>query len=73
MDGVTLKFSHGGVFKKFKNGHAYVGGWIRTFMVDPDELCFWDLRDLAKKCGNYEDIQSLYYFVTPPNYSLLNK
>lgn len=66
----TLKFWHSGVFKKVSNGETvYEGGRGRTFNVDIDELCWWDLEDLAKKCG-HESIEGLYYLI--PGQSLAN-
>ncbi|XP_056690232.1 uncharacterized protein [Spinacia oleracea] len=66
----TVKFWHSGVFKKVSNGETvYEGGRGRTFNVDIDELCWWDLEDLAKKCG-HESIEGLYYLI--PGQSLAN-
>ncbi|KAL2898321.1 30S ribosomal protein S2 [Bienertia sinuspersici] len=33
----------------------------RTFAVDSDELSWWELVDLAKKCGGYTNIESIHY------------
>ncbi|XP_056690438.1 uncharacterized protein [Spinacia oleracea] len=67
----TLKIWHGGVFKKVANGETiYEGGRGRTFPVDVDELCWWDLEVLAKKCGGYENIDGLFYLI--PGLSLAN-
>ncbi|KAL2906837.1 Protein FAR1-RELATED SEQUENCE 5, partial [Bienertia sinuspersici] len=65
MEGcITLKFWHGGWFKvDNKNKLCYVGGEGKTFKVDPDELCGFDLRQQAKSCGGYGDIEGLYYLV----------
>ncbi|KNA10345.1 hypothetical protein SOVF_145200, partial [Spinacia oleracea] len=61
---ITLKFWHGGRFKRVGVGElVYMGGKCRTVAVDPDELCYFDLVDLAKKCGQYEKIAGLYYRV----------
>ncbi|KAL2943716.1 UDP-N-acetylglucosamine--N-acetylmuramyl-(pentapeptide) pyrophosphoryl-undecaprenol N-acetylglucosamine transferase [Bienertia sinuspersici] len=55
---VTLKFWHGGLFKKDKNGDLF-------YNVDADELCWWFLRDLASRCGSYrkDKIQTIYYLM----------
>ncbi|XP_021725070.1 uncharacterized protein LOC110692374 [Chenopodium quinoa] len=63
MDSVTLKYWHGGLFKKHRNELVYYGGLGKTFDVDPDELCWWDLVDLAKNIGNYSKIDTLYYLI----------
>ncbi|KMT01307.1 hypothetical protein BVRB_9g213230 [Beta vulgaris subsp. vulgaris] len=69
--GITLMFWHGGVFKNEANGDlVYEGGKGRTFDTDPDLICWWDLLDLAKKCGNYEKVGALYYLV--PGRRLVN-
>ncbi|KNA06637.1 hypothetical protein SOVF_179230 [Spinacia oleracea] len=66
---VTLKFFHGGLFKEQKNGVVYLGGKIRTFEVDLDELCWFWLVDLAKKCGegSYQKIEQVFYLVPGKN------
>ena len=39
---ICLKFRHGGKCKESINGEIeYVGGFGRTFFVDPNDLC-WD-------------------------------
>ncbi|KAL2898823.1 Potassium-transporting ATPase KdpC subunit [Bienertia sinuspersici] len=45
----------------------YVGGQGRTFMVDVDELCWWFLREMALKCGNYSGIEEIYYLIPHSN------
>lgn len=71
FDAVTLKIWHGGVFKNVANGALiYEGGRGRTFEVDPDELCYWDLIDLGKKCGEYRKIEGVSYLI--PNLTLVN-
>lgn len=35
----------------------------RTFLVDPEELCWWDLKALALKCGEYIEIHEIYYLL----------
>ncbi|KAL2928724.1 Replicase polyprotein 1a [Bienertia sinuspersici] len=68
-EGVTLKFWHGGVFKEDLGGVLrYVGGKGKTFEVDPDHLCWWFLKELAESCGEYGEIQCIYYL--NPNNSL---
>ncbi|KAL2944395.1 hypothetical protein RDABS01_032742 [Bienertia sinuspersici] len=32
-------------------------------MVDVDELCWWFLREMALKCGNYNEIEEIYYLI----------
>ncbi|KAL2937711.1 Collagen alpha-1(XXVII) chain A [Bienertia sinuspersici] len=71
MDEVTLRYWHGGVFGSDKQGNlVYMGGESRTFTVDADELCFWDLEDMGKKCGGYDKILGIFYLV--PGLSLYN-
>ncbi|KAL2900434.1 Nascent polypeptide-associated complex subunit alpha muscle-specific form [Bienertia sinuspersici] len=43
----------------------YEGGMGKSCSADPDELCWWDLRDLACSCGPYEKemIEGLYYLI----------
>ncbi|KAL2901902.1 GTPase-activating protein SAC7, partial [Bienertia sinuspersici] len=63
------KFLHGGVFKEDLGGVLrYVGGKGKTFEVDPDHLCWWFLKELAESCGEYGEIQCIYYL--NPNNSL---
>ncbi|KAL2933481.1 Multiple organellar RNA editing factor 9 chloroplastic, partial [Bienertia sinuspersici] len=57
----TLKFWHGGVFKRLQSGLKYVGGESRSFIVDVDELCWFTLEDLPKKCSTYSVIEEIYY------------
>ncbi|KAL2900176.1 putative cell division protein WhiA [Bienertia sinuspersici] len=52
---------HGGMFKKMGSGLKYIGGQGRTFEVDSDELCWFYLVELAKKCGDYCTIDQIYY------------
>lgn len=61
MDWVCLRFWHGGLFKSTKNGTAYVGGEGKTYPVDPDELCWFFLEEMAKECGGYRKIEMIYY------------
>ncbi|KAL2894817.1 Antiviral helicase SKI2 [Bienertia sinuspersici] len=63
MDSVTLRFYHGGLFKKIGVGLKYIGGMGRTFKVDVDELCWFFLEQLAKKCGCYNLIEEIYYLI----------
>lgn len=35
----------------------------RTFPIDPDEICIWDLIELGRKCGDYTDQVRLFYLV----------
>ncbi|KAL2898953.1 EF-hand calcium-binding domain-containing protein 5, partial [Bienertia sinuspersici] len=59
---VCLRFWHGGLFKEDRQGHmCYVGGQGKTFSIDADELCWWYLRDLVKNCGDYGEINYIYY------------
>ncbi|KAL2898833.1 Large-conductance mechanosensitive channel, partial [Bienertia sinuspersici] len=51
MDTVSLKFFHGGTFKKGKN-------------VDPDELCWFYLKELVEKCGASTDALKIYYLMS---------
>ncbi|KAL2943025.1 AdoMet-dependent rRNA methyltransferase spb1 [Bienertia sinuspersici] len=68
MESITLKYFHGGVFKKLDRGLVYWGGHIKTFEVDPDELCGFWLKDLVRKCGVYENVECIYYLL--PNMTL---
>ncbi|XP_056695664.1 uncharacterized protein [Spinacia oleracea] len=64
MGVVTLKIWHGGIFKTVNNGQlVYEGGKGKTCQIDSDVLCWWDLLDLAKKCGNYSTIEGLCYLI----------
>uniref|UniRef100_A0A803M698 PB1-like domain-containing protein n=1 Tax=Chenopodium quinoa TaxID=63459 RepID=A0A803M698_CHEQI len=61
---VTLKYCFGGVFKTYANGEVvYKSGKVRTFCIDPDKLYWWWLEDFAKKCGDYDKIDFLFYLV----------
>ncbi|KAL2896139.1 putative sodium-coupled neutral amino acid transporter 10 [Bienertia sinuspersici] len=45
----SLKFWHGGKFSAdMKGGIVYVGGEAKTHDVQVDELCYWDVINLAK-------------------------
>ncbi|KAL2906635.1 AdoMet-dependent rRNA methyltransferase spb1 [Bienertia sinuspersici] len=68
MESITLKYFHGGVFKKSDRGLVYWGGHIKTFEVNPDELCGFWLKDLVRKCGVYENVECIYYLL--PNMTL---
>ena len=63
MEVVNLRFSHRGLFKKIKDGFQYLGDEERRFNVDPDELCWFWLDELAKKCGPYMKIKEIYYLI----------
>ena len=63
MEDVTLRFRHRGLFKKSQDGLQYLGGEERRFNVDPDELCWFWLDELAKKCGPYMKIKEIYYLI----------
>ncbi|KNA20335.1 hypothetical protein SOVF_052970 [Spinacia oleracea] len=64
MGDVTLKIWHGGIFKTVNNGQlVYEGGKGKTCQIDSDVLCWWDLLDLAKNCGNYSTIEGLCYLI----------
>ncbi|KAL2942163.1 hypothetical protein RDABS01_030513 [Bienertia sinuspersici] len=45
------------------------GGEGKTFVVDPDELSYFEMLDLGKKCGEYSGSCDLYYVV--PGLSML--
>ncbi|KAL2930758.1 Halomucin [Bienertia sinuspersici] len=65
MEGsVTLRFWHGGVLKRTNRGLQYVGGQAKNYAVDPDELCWFFLKQLAEKCGPYNDVHEILY-LTP--------
>ena len=51
MECVTLRIWHKGLFKKSNNELKYFGGEGRTFNIDPDELSWFWLEELAKTCG----------------------
>ena len=40
-----------------------MGGQERTFNVDPDELCWFRLEELAKKFGSYMKIEEIFYLI----------
>lgn len=70
FDAVTVKIWHGGRFKNVSNGDlVYEGGVGRTFAVDPDEICYFYLIELGKKCGDYE-IEGVFYLI--PGLNLTN-
>ncbi|KAL2938836.1 Filamin A-interacting protein 1-like, partial [Bienertia sinuspersici] len=70
FDNVTIRFWHGGGFKTVGNNDmVYKGGVGRNFVVDPDELCYWDLVEFGRKCG-HDNVQGMYYLV--PGMSLEN-
>ncbi|KAL2945507.1 Mucin-5B [Bienertia sinuspersici] len=61
-DIVCLKVWHGGFFgfdnrKKLR----YFSGEGKTFNVDADELCGFFINELVLKCGNYSNIEAVYY------------
>uniref|UniRef100_A0A803MRD4 PB1-like domain-containing protein n=1 Tax=Chenopodium quinoa TaxID=63459 RepID=A0A803MRD4_CHEQI len=61
FDNVTVRFWYGGQFKHVRNGEmVYKGGSYINFDVDPDELCYWDLRDYGSKCG-LGHVDALFY------------
>ncbi|KAL2903319.1 Gag-Pol polyprotein [Bienertia sinuspersici] len=61
---VTLKFWHGGLFKRDSLGVlVYVGRTSRTIAVDSDKLGWWDLLEEAKNCGGYSKIDSIQYHI----------
>ncbi|CAH9121765.1 unnamed protein product [Cuscuta epithymum] len=64
MDHVSLRFWHGGLFMKKKDKLLYLNGECKSFDVDPDELCWFWLEELAKKCGSYTTIDEIYYLIT---------
>ncbi|KAL2940259.1 Leishmanolysin-like peptidase [Bienertia sinuspersici] len=69
-DTVTLRFWHGERLNVANTGEMIcVGGQGRKFKVDPDELCYWKILEMAKKCGNYSTIIDVFYLV--PSISLL--
>ncbi|CAH9113065.1 unnamed protein product [Cuscuta epithymum] len=63
MDRVNLMFWHGGLFMKKNDKLLYLNGESKSFDVDPDELCWFWLEELAKKCGSYTIIEEIYYLV----------
>ncbi|KAL2905507.1 Leucine-zipper-like transcriptional regulator 1 [Bienertia sinuspersici] len=36
-------------------------------MVEVDELCWWFLREMALMCGNYSEIEEIYYLIPHSN------
>ncbi|KAL2932633.1 Hemoglobin and hemoglobin-haptoglobin-binding protein C [Bienertia sinuspersici] len=60
----TLRFWHGGVLKRTNRGLQYAGGQAKNYAVDPDELCWFFLKQLAEKCGPYNDVHEISY-LTP--------
>ncbi|KAL2894437.1 S-adenosylmethionine carrier 1 chloroplastic/mitochondrial [Bienertia sinuspersici] len=47
-----------------KGGIVYVGGEAKTLDVQVDELCYWDVINLAKALGPYDSVNGLFY-LTP--------
>ncbi|KMT10522.1 hypothetical protein BVRB_5g116460 [Beta vulgaris subsp. vulgaris] len=63
-DTVTLRYWHGGRFKEASTGQLiYAGGQGKTIGVVPDELCFWETMDMAKKCGDYSTVEAVFYLL----------
>ncbi|KMS94659.1 hypothetical protein BVRB_016540, partial [Beta vulgaris subsp. vulgaris] len=63
-ESVTLRIWHGGRFSYDRQGvMVYVGGQGRTLQIRPDELCYWDLLNLAKESGPYETVHGVFYQV----------
>ena len=60
---VTLRVWHGGHFEKHpsKEFKEYVGGEVRSFVVDPDTTGWWDLEEMAEKCGTYKKTDEIFY------------
>ena len=68
---ITLNLWHGGLFKRDSFGMLYYEGRdYKTFAVDSDEMSWWELLDLAKKCGGYNEINNIQYCI--PNMELEN-
>ncbi|KAL2904600.1 ATP-dependent protease ATPase subunit HslU [Bienertia sinuspersici] len=42
---------------------VYLGGKIKTFQVDPDQLCGFWLKELVLNCGSYEKVECVYYLM----------
>lgn len=62
FDNISLRFWHGGKLTIVGNGQLiYMGEEGRTFTVDPNELCYFDLVELAKKSEQYNKIKGLYF------------
>ncbi|KAL2924184.1 Collagen alpha-1(XXVII) chain [Bienertia sinuspersici] len=51
----------GGTFKRNSTGLQYIGGMGKTFQLDADELCWWFLQQLVKKCGDYASVERIFY------------
>ncbi|KAL2894442.1 Filamentous hemagglutinin [Bienertia sinuspersici] len=43
-----------------KGGIVYVGGEAKTHDVQVDELCYWDVINLAKELGPYDSVSGLF-------------
>ena len=68
---ICLKFWYGGKFKESINGKIeYVGGFGRTFSVDPNDLCWDFIWELAEKCCLGKKIANVNYLI--PGQSLRN-
>uniref|UniRef100_A0A803MZM6 PB1-like domain-containing protein n=1 Tax=Chenopodium quinoa TaxID=63459 RepID=A0A803MZM6_CHEQI len=68
---ISLKVWHGGGFKTVANGElVYERGRGRTKSVDPDELSYFDLLELAKECSNGKAVEGVLYLI--PGLSLCN-
>ncbi|CAH9146031.1 unnamed protein product [Cuscuta epithymum] len=63
MDSLTLRFWHGGSFRKINKKLVYLNGQSNSFEIDPDELCWFWLEELAKKCGTYNVIDQIFYLI----------
>ncbi|CAH9118432.1 unnamed protein product [Cuscuta epithymum] len=60
---LSLRFWHGGLFRKTQDALVYVNGRSKFFEIDPDELCWFWLEELTKKCGSYNVIDEIFYLV----------
>uniref|UniRef100_A0A803MTA1 PB1-like domain-containing protein n=1 Tax=Chenopodium quinoa TaxID=63459 RepID=A0A803MTA1_CHEQI len=65
MGKITLKMWHGGAFEFGNNGQLrYRNGEMRTFSIDPDELCSFYLVGLVMNCARYDGrIKGFLYLV----------
>uniref|UniRef100_A0A803LM35 PB1-like domain-containing protein n=1 Tax=Chenopodium quinoa TaxID=63459 RepID=A0A803LM35_CHEQI len=67
FDCLTVKFWHGGEFELGKNGELeYNGGECTNFVIDPDELCYWEFLEFRKQSG-MDWVNQLFYQIPGMN------
>ncbi|KAL2940997.1 Replicase polyprotein 1a [Bienertia sinuspersici] len=58
----SLRFWHGGKFDYNRQGYmVYARGQCKTHQILADELCYFEIMELAKKAGPYDFVNGVYY------------